>query len=155
MRIVGRDGGAAELRLEGGQAARAQLRAEARLDAEVVGELREHLHAIPGRLVVDAEDAGEAAGAEPLGDRLVGGDHEALDQAVRLVLAARLDAGGLARRGVEGDVRLVPPEIDAAARRAHRGEPRRRGAEPAHAWGPRRQGRRCEAPAAKSSATAS
>jgi len=75
-----RDRRAPELGLERREPARRERRAEPRLDAEVVRELREHRDLVRLGRVVDPENARQTARREPVGDRLVRGDHEPLDE---------------------------------------------------------------------------
>ena len=89
---------------------------EAEPEAEALEEAREVVHANGVRRLVHAMQGGEPPAHQLARDRLVGGEHALLDQAMRHVALGAGDLLGTAAQ-VEEDLRLGQVEVDRAARR--------------------------------------
>ena len=109
------DGSSAALREQAGELPGAHHLAARQLEPEGREEVAQRLQLGRVRRGMDAVHAGRAPGFERFRRGDVGGDHEFLDQAVRIEPLARADLGHLA----VGDPHLVlgQVEIEGAARR--------------------------------------
>ena len=87
--------------------------------SESRGELRDGGEGVDVRLLVNPVEAGNLEPVEVAGHRLVGGDHELLDDAVGHVALGAADVPYVAHQ-VEEDLRLGQVEVDAAPLLAQR-----------------------------------